>query len=121
MVENAYQVVSVNAKAHMRVQSVQVSFLFNLLIFFTLFLQLFNGDLEFGTLKKTLTGHTGVVVVLTTLSNGDLVSGSGDNTIKIWNGNDLSLKKTLTGHTSGVLALTTLSNGDLVMDQQITQ
>jgi WD40 repeat protein len=84
MVENAYQVVSVNAKAHMRVQSVQVSFLFNLLIFFTLFLQLFNGDLEFGTLKKTLTGHTWGVYALTTLSNGDLVSGSGDNTIKIW-------------------------------------
>ena len=106
--------VSVNAKAHMRVQSVQVSFLFNLLIFFTLFLQLLNGDLEFGTLKKTLTGHIDSVYALTTLSNGDLVSGSWDNTIKIWNGNDLSLKKTLTGHTDAVRALTTLSNGYLV-------
>ena len=39
-------------------------------------------------IKQTLIGHNSGVVALTTLSNGDLVSGSDDNTIKIWNGND---------------------------------
>ena len=38
-----------------------------------------------GTLKRTLSGHTGWVMALTRLPNGDLVSGSYDNTIKIWN------------------------------------
>jgi len=61
-------------------------------------------------------------VALITLPNGDLVSGSWDNTIKIWNPNDGTLKRTLNGHTSEVRALTTLPNGDLVsgsMDKTI--
>jgi WD40 repeat protein len=37
-----------------------------------------------GTLKQTLTGHTHYVLALTTLTNGDIVSGSQDNKIKIW-------------------------------------
>jgi WD40 repeat protein len=37
-----------------------------------------------GTLKRTINGHTGSVITLTTLPNGDIVSGSGDRTIKIW-------------------------------------
>ena len=33
---------------------------------------------------QTLTGQTGIVYALTVLQNGNLVSGSFDNTIKIW-------------------------------------
>ena len=37
---------------------------------------------------RTLKGHTGGVVSLTVLPNGDLASGSYDNSIIIWNPND---------------------------------
>ena len=52
---------------------------------------------------------------LVVLPNGDLASGSGsgDNTIKIWNPNDGTLKTTLTGHTRDVESLVVLPNGDL--------
>ncbi len=33
---------------------------------------------------KTLSGHTGAVCSVATMENGTIVSGSGDNTIKIW-------------------------------------
>jgi WD40 repeat protein len=52
-----------------------------------------------GTLKRTLNGHNGHVRSLTTLSNGDLVSGSNDRKIKIWIPNDGTLKRTLNGQT----------------------
>jgi WD40 repeat protein len=55
-----------------------------------------------------------LVSALTILQNGDLVSGSDDSTIKIWNPNDGTLKRTLNGHTGWVRSLTTLPNGDLV-------
>ena len=54
-----------------------------------------------------------MVQALITLSNGDLVSGSRDGTIKIWNTKDWKLKRTLAGYTHGVNALTQLANGDL--------
>ena len=37
------------------------------------------------TLKRTLNGHNDWVAALASLPNGDLVSGSYDKTIKIWN------------------------------------
>jgi len=51
---------------------------------------------------------------LTVLQNGILVSGSLDNTIKIWNPTTGALIQTLTGHTNPVKALTVLQNGNLV-------
>ena len=63
---------------------------------------------------KTLNGHTNVVFSLTVLQNGNLVSGSVDNTIKIWNQTTGALIQTLAGHTDGVDALTVLQNGNLV-------
>jgi len=66
-----------------------------------------------GVLKKTLTGHTGLVQSLTILKNGDLASGSSDNTIKIWDSEEGSLKQTLSGHSDQINSLTTLPNGDL--------
>ena len=53
-------------------------------------------------------------MVIILLENGDLVSGSQDTTIKVWNVNEGRVKKTLTGHTDNVCALELLNNGDLV-------
>ena len=40
-----------------------------------------------------------------------LASGSGDNTIKLWNTKDGSLIRTLTGHTYTVTSLAVLQDG----------
>jgi WD40 repeat protein len=67
----------------------------------------------FGTLLQTLNGHTQTLHALTVLQNGDLVSGSWDSTIKIWNPIDGTLKRTLNGHTRIVHSLAQLQTGDL--------
>ena len=59
---------------------------------------------------QTLTGHTRRVVALTVFQNGNLVSGSADTTIKVWNPRTGALIQTLTGHTSAVEALTVCSS-----------
>ena len=51
-------------------------------------------DVNSGTVKRYLTGHTNYVRALAVLQNGDLVSGSDDSTINIWNANDGSLIRT---------------------------
>ena len=63
---------------------------------------------------QTLTGHTLSVKALTVLQNGNLVSGSADSTIKIWNPTTGALIQTLAGHPAPVLALTVRQNGNLV-------
>jgi WD40 repeat protein len=63
--------------------------------------------------KSTLIGHNDSVCSLAVLQNGDLASGSWDNTIKIWDTNTGSLKRTLVGHTGYVWSLAVLQNGDL--------
>jgi WD40 repeat protein len=51
---------------------------------------------------RTLTGHT-IDVTSVALDAGVVVSGSGDNTIKVWDRtNNYALIKTLTGHNSSV-------------------
>ena len=62
---------------------------------------------------QTLNGHTNSVRALSTLSNGNIASGSGDKTIKIWNVSTGECIHTLNGHTSCVYALTTLSDGKI--------
>ncbi len=47
------------------------------------------------------------------MPNGDLASGSGDQTIKIWNSSTGSLKATLSGHNHSVFSLTVLKIGYL--------
>ena len=42
--------------------------------------------------------HNGRVCALAVLKNGDLISGSADNTIKIWNAGDWTVKQTIKGH-----------------------
>ena len=63
---------------------------------------------------RTLNGHTYSVYSLAILHNGDLASGSVDNTIKIWNTTDGTLKQTLNSHDYSVYALVVLHNGNLV-------
>ena len=53
-------------------------------------------------------------MVAAKLTNDDLVSGSADSTIKIWDIDVGVVKKTLAGHTSHVYVLDQLKNGDLV-------
>ena len=60
---------------------------------------------------KTLTGHTDYVCALLQLSDGMLVCGSSNYSIKL---RDVMLgvcEKTLTGHTYSVRALFQLSDG----------
>ena len=65
------------------------------------------------SLKKNVTGHGGPVYSLAVLQNGDLASGSSDQTIKIWDILTGSMKRTLTGHTNSVVSLAVLQKGDL--------
>jgi WD40 repeat protein len=74
-----------------------------------------NRSSQLFTLKQTLTGHEGRVESLAVLPTGDLVSGSWDETIKIWRPEraDKSLTRTIVEHTDKVRSLIVLSNGDL--------
>ena len=66
------------------------------------------------TLKRNLTGHTDAVRSLAISREGQLISGSGDRTIKIWNVETGKLWKTLEGHTNEVFSLTISKEGQLV-------
>jgi len=87
------------------------------------FLELPNGEFASGdvvstitirysnlTIKKNLTGHSSGIDALTQLPNGDLVSGSWDKTIKIWDLNTGLVKKTLNGNSGAIYGLIALSN-----------
>ncbi len=65
-------------------------------------------------LKKILTGHTDTVASLIILPNSNLVSGSWDSTIKIWNSTSFELIANLTDHTNKVSSLAILPNTNLV-------
>ena len=47
------------------------------------------------------------------MHNGHLISGSCDNTIKVWDPNDGRCLRTLTGHNNSVLSLV-MHNGHLI-------
>ena len=70
-------------------------------------------NVEDGTVKRTLTGHTHYVNALKGLDNGDLVSGSEDGTIKIWDVGTGLVKKEMDVDTR-INSFEMLQNGDLV-------
>ena len=63
---------------------------------------------------QTLYGHTSGVYGLTVLPNGNLVSGSADNTIKIWNPSNGSIVQNISNDSIDNRALTVLQNGNSV-------
>jgi WD40 repeat protein len=60
-----------------------------------------------------LSSHSGNVVALVTLPNGDLASSSTDSLIKIWNITSPTCTVNLTEHTNSVNSLVLLKNYDL--------
>jgi WD40 repeat protein len=65
--------------------------------------------------KQTLDGHNSAVTSVAALPNGDIVTGSNDETAKIWDPNTGQLKQTLTGHNGLVYSVAVLPNGNIVM------
>jgi WD40 repeat protein len=62
--------------------------------------------------SKVIQGHTNSIFTLLQLLDGRLLSGSGDNTIRLWDINDeFNLLKTLTGHVNYVNSLIQLKSG----------
>ena len=59
-------------------------------------------------------GHTGPISALTVLSNGNLVSGSYDLTVKIWDTSSGNLIQTLFGFSSAVTSMAILTNSSLL-------
>ena len=66
-----------------------------------------------GIHTRTLKGHTGWVWSLVVLPTGELASGSGDKTIRVWNTDTGECKQVLKGHTNTVLSLVVLPTGEL--------
>ena len=65
-------------------------------------------------MKNTLYGHNVSIYSMIELNNNDLVSGSCDSTIKIWNTNDWSVKFTFNFTIGCISGLVQLKNGNLV-------
>ena len=64
-------------------------------------------------MKSKFSGHLENSISLAVLKNGNLASGSIDNTIKIWDTISGLLKVTLTGHSGDIESLVVLPNGNL--------
>ena len=74
-------------------------------------INLFSNSLEH---MGYFSGHKHWIRCLCTISKKILASGSGDQTIKIWNIEDRSIMSTLSGHTHGVSVLCNVKEGVLV-------
>ena len=66
-----------------------------------------------GIHTRTLKGHTGWVYSLVVLPTGELASGSGDSTIRVWDTDTGECKQVLKGHTEAAFSLVVLPNGEL--------
>ena len=66
-------------------------------------------------LRRTLSGHTNYIGPLAWSPDGALLaSGSGDNTVRIWNWLSGETSQVLTGHTEGISALAWSPDGRLL-------
>ena len=63
---------------------------------------------------KTLNGHTKQVLSLVISNEGQLISGSADTTIKVWNISTGENLITLNGHTSWVYSLAISKEGHFI-------
>jgi len=70
------------------------------------------------TFDKKLVGHTKKITCITNLPNGDIITGSADKKIKIWNSDTGRLAgkciKTLHGHQNGILCVNVLLDGRII-------
>jgi APAF-1 helical domain/WD domain, G-beta repeat len=66
-----------------------------------------------GPLSQTFTGHRGEVTALAVLPDGRVVSGSQDQTLRVWDV-DSGASRVLEGHTDQVTALAVLPDGRVV-------
>jgi WD40 repeat protein len=81
------------------------------------FPQLKGSRLNGGTtrLESTLTEHSGLVnCVAALLINGQMISGLGNGTLKVWDAKTGECLKTLVGHRNSVNCIAMLSNGEVV-------
>ena len=69
------------------------------------------------TLDRTIKGHSGWVksVVAMSPDGQTIVSGSGDNTIKVWNLDTGELLHTLEGHSDSVNSVAISPNGRTIV------
>jgi hypothetical protein len=65
-------------------------------------------------ISETLEGHGECVYCVVQLADGRVVSGSGDNTLHVWNVNTGEIEQTLEGHTASVICLVQLADGRVV-------
>lgn len=65
-------------------------------------------------LPRTLTDHDGHVNAVVVLSDGRIVSASGDGTLRIWNSDLTRTEATLTGHSGGITSLAVLDMNHVV-------
>jgi WD40 repeat protein len=76
---------------------------------------LYKNDSKYNMISN-LTGHTSFVKALAVIpSNENIVSGSNDATIKVWNSKTLQLIANLTGHTSFVNALVIIPSNENIV------
>ncbi|HEY4384497.1 MAG TPA: hypothetical protein VGN34_08510, partial [Ktedonobacteraceae bacterium] len=73
-------------------------------------------------LRRTLSGHTGAVYSVAISPDGQmLVSGGGDNMIKVWNLSTGKEVHTLIGHTGAVYGIAISSNGQTLISSSTDQ
>ncbi|RNA02693.1 WD-40 repeat [Brachionus plicatilis] len=80
-------------------------------------------NLETNQLIRNLIGHTSHICnnnCLHVLANGDLLSGSWDKTIKVWNPSDGTVKFTSPLHKSKVIKLAVLPSGNFISLSRIS-
>jgi hypothetical protein len=74
---------------------------------------IFDVSVNGGAVVKTLKGHEDSVFCIETLPKGQIATGSGDETIKIWNVQDETCVTTINAHFEGVLSLCLVGENQL--------
>ena len=79
-----------------------------------------NGDIKIWkevnsiwNVLHTVTGHTNFIRSIAVLSDGRIVSGSDDNTVKVWN-NSLTTSVTLNNHTDNVRSVAVTNDNHII-------